>query len=181
MTDLPCEISHKILSYPHLSTNGEQYTLDMIAYKNIFSEYIDFGLKNIAMIAAWGKDPMPTLIQLCKRYDISYFIIHDWDLDDRDIDVRKMPNEANKTYQQLDSVSKAQFTKNYKIYKASNVKRIHWNKRNLETVLGLTDSEKQPAKIFEKTKGKKLDQIRSEFPELLSSDLLEFLGLEKET
>lgn len=116
-------------------------------------------------------------MQLCKRYEIPCFVIHDWDLDDFQIDVSAEPTDSNKSYTSLSSQEKAEYTKNHKIYSESDGTNLHCNKRNLETVLGLSVSEKKPSNVYERVRGKDMKKIKSEFPGLLSDELLSFIGI----
>lgn len=53
---------------------------------------------------------------------------------------------------------------------------IHHNKKNLETVLGISEAEKGAVSVFEKLKDKNLDEAMKEFPYLIDDNLLKFLG-----
>ncbi len=149
--------------------------LDILAYKIVLQQVVNFNLNNIAIVAAWGKDPITTIIQLCQRFEIPFFVIHDWDLNDKTIDISVEPTETNSQYTSLDKEAKAQYTKNYKIFTLTDETSIHQNKRNLEDVLGLSHSEKTSAKVFEKVKGKSLEDIQRDFPGLINDKLLSFL------
>ena len=48
--------------------------LDLLAYKTVLSEAVNLELNNIAIVSAWGKDPITAIVQLCKRFDIPYFV-----------------------------------------------------------------------------------------------------------
>lgn len=149
---------------------------DLLAYKTILSEAFNLELNNIAIVSAWGKDTIIAIVQLCKRFEISHFIIHDWDLTDEDVDISAEPGGANSYYQDLTPAEKAQYTKNHKILReVGTPELIHHNKRNLETVLGISEAEKGAISVFEKLKDKNLDEAMTEFPNLIDNKLLKFM------
>ncbi len=151
--------------------------LDILAYKSVLQQMVNFNLENISVVAAWGKDPITTIVQLCQRFEIPYFVIHDWDLQDNTLDISKEPTEANSQYKLLDKESKAQYTKNYKIYTLTGKINIHQNKRNLEDVLGLSKSEKTSVEVFKKVNGKSFEDVQRDFPGLINDELLSFLKI----
>jgi len=151
---------------------------DLLAYKGILSEAVNLELNNIAIVSAWGKDPITTIVQLCKRFEIPHFVIHDWDLSRKEINISEKPNAANEDYQRLVPKEKAEYTKNHKIFKeVGTLERIHHNKKNLETVLGISEDTKGAISIFEKLKDKNLDNVMKEFPNLIDNNLLRFVGI----
>jgi predicted ATP-dependent endonuclease of OLD family len=153
---------------------------DLLAYKIVISEKINLELKNIAIVSAWGKDTITAIVQLCKRFDISYFVIHDWDLPRDDIDISGEPKTTNKNYEELNPTEKSQYTKNYKILKeVGNIELIHHNKKDLESVLGISEAAKGAISVFEKLKDKKLDEVMKEFPNFINNKLLAFIGTDE--
>jgi putative ATP-dependent endonuclease of OLD family len=150
---------------------------DLLAYKTALSSKINFGLNNIAIVCAWGKDTVKTIVQLCKLFEIPFFVIHDWDLADDDIDVSIQPNGGNLIYQALSSSDKAQFTKNHKILTITGSNYVHQNKRNLESVLNISDNNKGAVSVFEKLNNKTLENIVQEFPKLVGQNLITFLDI----
>jgi predicted ATP-dependent endonuclease of OLD family len=154
---------------------------DLLAYKSILSEEANLELNNIAIVSAWGKDPITAIVRLCKKFEIPYFVIHDWDLNGNEIDISGKPDESNPHYKNLISTDRTQYTKNHKIFKeVGTFKNIHYNKKNLEVVLKITESEKSSASVFGKLKDKSLDTIMKEFPNLIDNNLLRFLEIKKQ-
>ncbi len=152
---------------------------DLLAYKTVLSQKINFGLNNIAIVAAWGKDPIITIIQLCKRFEIPFFVIHDWDLNNNDTDITLANDESNANYTSLDSSEKAQYTKNYKILKETEAPNlIHHNKKNLETVLNIEKNDKGAISVYKKIKDKTFEQIKTDFVGLLDDNIINFLNIE---
>lgn len=151
---------------------------DLLAYQTVLNEKVNFGLNNIAIVAAWGKDPITTIIQLCKRFEIPFFVIHDWDLDNSDLDITVRGAATNQSYSSLNPTEKGQYTKNHKIFKeAGDLEKIHHNKKKLETVLGITDAEKGAISVYEKLKDKSFENVKTDFPNLFDDKLLNFLNI----
>lgn len=142
---------------------------DLLAYKTFLSKKYNLAFNNIAIVSAWGKDTIKTVVQICQRYEIPYFVIHDWDLEDDGLVIE----ENSKAYEKLDPVQKAQFTKNLTISTVSKAENVHQNKRNLESVLGI--KTKGTTEVFEKLNSKSFDEIVNEFPKFTSEKLLAFL------
>ncbi|MGA2323822.1 MAG: AAA family ATPase [Sedimentisphaerales bacterium] len=154
---------------------------DLLAYKSILSEEVNLELNNIAIVSAWGKDPIVAIVRLCKKFKIPYFVIHDWDLTRNDVDVSRKPDESNPDYRSLIPTEKAQYTKNHKILKeVGALENIHYNKKNLEVVLKIPESEKSATSVFGKLKGKNLDIIMKEFPNLIDDNLLRFVEIKRQ-
>lgn len=150
---------------------------DLLAYKMSLSEKINMELNNIAVVSAWGKDSIILIVQLCKIFQIPYFVIHDWDLSD-DIDPNTKPDPTNVEAKKVLIQERGQWTKNKKILEVIEKEELrHINKRNIEEVLGIEPSDKGTASVFEKIGGKSLEQIRKESPLLINENLLEFLGI----
>ena len=80
---------------------------DLLAYKSIYSEVVNLELNNIAIVSAWGKDPIISIVQLCKRFEIPHFVIHDWDLSQYKMDISKVPSATNTDYKSLIPKEKA--------------------------------------------------------------------------
>lgn len=150
---------------------------DLFTYRTILEQKLNFGLNNIAIVTAWGKDPIITIVQLCKRFEIPYFVIHDWDLEDPNIDIASPPEKSNAVYEGLSTTEKGQYTKNHKLLVEAGAQSIHQNKKNLETVLGIALADKGIVSVFEKIENKSLVDINTEFPLLLNNKLLNFLKI----
>ena len=154
---------------------------DLLAYKTVLSEKVNFALNNIAIVAAWGKDPISTIVQLCKRFEIPFFVVHDWDLNANDLDITVEGNSGNKVYTNLDTIEKAQYTKNFKIYsEVGDLIKIHHNKKKLETVLKIADKNKGAVSVYKAIEEKTFEQVSSEYPGLFDENLLKFVGIKKE-
>lgn len=152
---------------------------DLLAYQLALSKALNLPLNNIAVVAAWGKDPIPTLIQLCKKYEIDYFVCHDWDLTDEDIDC-SIDFASSLVYSGLDVKEKAQYTKNYKILKEADFKNVHQNKVKLESVLGIPDNEKGTVSVYKKLFDLPFNDIISSYPGLFDEAMFKFFEIPKE-
>jgi len=150
---------------------------DLLAYKYALSQVFNFEANNTAILAAWGKDPIISLIQLCQRYQIEFYVIHDWDLSNNDLDIYQEPKSYNK-YALLPSEEKSQFTKNFKIASQINDRsKLHHNKLKLESVLRIKDSDKGAMSVFNALEKKNLKEIMTAFPEFINNSLLDFLQI----
>ncbi len=149
---------------------------DLFAYKLVLSQEVNLGLENIAVVSAGGKDPVSIIIQLCQCYQIPYFVIHDWDLDQNINDSLQKPNENNSVYMQLSSTDKAQYTKNYKIQQLAGIANVHRNKRNIEEALGIAIKNKSTEYIYKQLHGKTWNKIKEDYPGFLPDMLLSFVS-----
>ena len=144
---------------------------DVIAYRLIFKD-VSLSSKNIAIVAAWGKDTSIYIAKLLKFFVVDHFLIHDWDLDDNNIDIALDKSDAHSIYSSLSAVDKVQYSKNHKILKECG-ENLHWNKKNLESVLGIVN--KGTKEIAEKLSGKSMSEICSLYPDFVSKALIDFM------
>ena len=136
---------------------------DILAYKTIFEGQVNFALKNIAIVAAWGKDSILTIVNLCKLFKIDFFVIHDWDLDN-DNDPNTLPKGTTEEEGKKQVADKQQWTKNKKILdKIGNENLRHCNKRNLEEVLDIERNQKGTVEIYQKLKDKDLEGVQKQY------------------
>ncbi len=150
---------------------------DILTYKTILENQVNFGLKNIAIVAAWGKDSILTIIDLCKLFKIDFFVIHDWDLDNDD-DPNLLPEGATDEEKKKQTTDKQQWTKNNKILEKIEKEGLrHCNKKNLEEVLNIERNQKGTIAIYQKLKDKNLEDVQRKYPNLVSNSLLNFLGI----
>lgn len=138
---------------------------DILAYRTVLECGVNLELNNTSIVAAWGKDPIITIVQFCNEFEIPVFVIHDSDLE-HDIEGELSPSQ------------KAQVTKNEKIKKIVKDELIHKNVPNLEAVLGIPLAEKGAVSVMTKLTSKTVDQVRKEFPDFLPNKLLDFVGCE---
>ena len=172
ITSIEPNISNIIFANKVIFVEGPD---DLLAYKLVLSGEIVLGLKNITIVSAGGKDPIRTLVQLCKNFEISFFVIHDWDLPDKTIDVSLDKDKTESVYNKLSKEDKAQYTKNHKIIKLCGDELVHQNKINLEEVLSIKNKGNGSLEIFEKLNGETITQVEKEYPGLIADNLKAFL------
>jgi putative ATP-dependent endonuclease of OLD family len=161
--------------------------MDLLAYSeainNITQDENFLSCKNIAILPHHGKDTSAILIQLCNSFEIDYYVIHDWDIADKAIDL----NSYDSSNTLLKGRDKCQMTKNKKIYDlVKNKQNIHFNQPKLEGVLGFElkkDSEleykrKNTMELWAKLK--KFSSNNNQYPvEFFPVSLRTFLGITK--
>lgn len=145
---------------------------DVLGYRTVFSSEINLEYNNISIVAAWGKDTLKSIIQLCKLFEIEYFVVHDFDIiEDCDITIPK-ENQDSK-YNDLEPKEKAQYTKNFNIASEAGIENIHHNKPNLEGVLSITD--KGSVSVYECLSGKTMTEVYNEYPAFLTDEIIKFM------
>jgi putative ATP-dependent endonuclease of OLD family len=138
---------------------------DLLAYTTLIATAVPLGLRNIAVVAAWGKDPIVSLVDLCNLLQIDCYVVHDSDL----------PHGGDPSA--YTPAQKAQQTKNATIAGRMNDGHIHQNVPNLEAVLGIPLAEKSAAAVFSRVETVTLAEAARDIPALIPKSLLEFLGL----
>lgn len=152
---------------------------DLMAYKHIFNLKVKLSLQNITIVCAWGKDPIVTVVNLCKRFEIPVFVIHDWDIND-DVDPNTKTESDDPDLKKQLIQDKSQWTKNQKILNSlGDITNVHHNKRHLEDVLGIEINKKGPISVYEKIFGMKFEEITIKYPKLIDDNLLDFVGITK--
>jgi hypothetical protein len=146
---------------------------DLLAYRTVLEKDVVLGLKNIAIVCAWGKDPIITLVQLCKKWQTPYFVIHDWDLAGPSVDV-SVPSAESADYPHLTPTEKGQYTKNHKILKEAGAGCVHHNKTKLETVLSIAPADKCAASVHERIVDLNIEKAIATFPLFMTQAIAEF-------
>jgi putative ATP-dependent endonuclease of OLD family len=146
---------------------------DILAYKTVLSTAYNLEFHNVSIVAAWGKDTLRVVVQICKLFNIDFFVIHDFDIPN-DCDNTLSIDHPESVYSSLSPSEKAQYTKNLRIISEAGVEKIHHNKPKLEGVLSIQN--KSSASVFEAVKDKSLDEIMKQFPKFLPQTILDFLG-----
>jgi hypothetical protein len=137
---------------------------DLLAYRTVLATAIELELHNTSVVAAWGKDSVATIIDLCHLLEIPCYAIHDSDLPE------PLPES-------LSPVQKAHRTKNEAIAGRLPPERRHHNVPNLEAVLEIDPKEKSAAAVFSRVQNLGVTDAQSKYPGFLPDDLLKFLGL----
>ncbi len=145
---------------------------DLLGYRTVLSTEFNLEYNNISIVAAWGKDTLKSIIQLCKLFEIEYFVVHDFDLS-MECDVT-IPKESQASiYSKLEAPEKAQYTKNYNIALEAGIVNIHHNKPNLEGVLNIKN--KGSVSVYESLSGKTILEVVKEYPAFLPDKILNFI------
>ncbi len=146
---------------------------DVLGYRTVLSTKYSLEYNNYSIVAAWGKDTLKSIIQLCKLFEIDYFVIHDFDLPD-DCDITIAKEEPSSVYSELTSPEKAQYTKNFTIALEAGIENIHHNKPNLEGVLNITN--KGSVSVYQSLSGKTTEEVMVEYPNFLNQKIIDFFN-----
>jgi hypothetical protein len=145
--------------------------------KQVYADgFLNF--ENISIICHHGKATALYLIEVCKHFNLEFFIITDWDL----VDFIVTPNyldgfdsenryKGNIAYKSSDS--KGIMTTNYHLIKAAGLERIHFNDLRLESVIGYEHDDKSSFKIWKLISRTDFAITEQLFPYTLG----EFLGI----
>lgn len=143
--------------------------------------YLSFN--NIAILVHHGKATAHILLDLCKHFNIQYFAINDWDLDELFLnELASIDKEENLRKHQVylgdesitSSDDKRHIMTNWKLINSAGVNNIHFNFPRLEDVIGYDKKDKRSLGILNCIQ--KLEQTPEK---LFSFDLRTFLGLEQ--
>ncbi len=142
--------------------------------------YLNF--LNISIIPHHGKATALILIELCKHFQLNYFVINDWDFEEDFIQAlsEKQSDEELKDSElylkeagiDRTPVRKAMITTNWKLLMHSGLGNIHFNVPKLESVIGYGADDKNSLKIWQK-----LNQIENFSDNFFPNSLLNFLEL----
>jgi hypothetical protein len=150
--------------------------LDLLAYRTVLERGFRLDLNNVGIVAAWGKDTLVEVVKMCQALGVPVFVIHDWDLDDGDLTAEEAPGPTNQVYAALTPEDKAQYTKNHTLLNVAGAALLHANKRNLESVLGISKAEKSAVSVFERVKDLDPDTAAVRLPGFMPRELLAFVS-----
>lgn len=125
-----------------------------IINKNKFADtYLNF--ENISFVCHHGKATALYIVELCKHFQIDYFLVNDWDFDLADISIAQIRGfadlnalQADPIYTGGDTTKKGMLTTNRKLIESTEEERIHFNVKKLETVIGYNSVDKSGLKIW---------------------------------
>ena len=151
--------------------------------KNKFSDtYLNF--ENISFVCHHGKATALYIVELCKHFNIDYYLINDWDFDITDVSIEQIGNfidleslKLDSLYLDSDANRKGMITTNRKLMDSTSVNNLHFNVKKLETVIGYTSNDKNSLKIWNLIK----DSTFNISSELYPHSLNVFLGIDKLT
>ena len=140
--------------------------------KNKFADtYLNF--ENISIVCHHGKATALYLIQLCKHFQVDYFVINDWDFEANELDVAAISGfdnlaelQANPIY--TDSGKKAMITTNWNLINTAGIDNIHFNIKKLESVIGYDSNDKNSLEIWNHINATDFEFSINLFPEKLS-------------
>lgn len=137
--------------------------------------YLNF--ENIVIIPHHGKSTVFLLVELCKHFNIDYFIITDWDLDENFIEklsVYQTESDMKNSDLYKYATNRGLITTNWKIINSTGLDYIHYNIPRLEEVIGYLNNDKDSLKIW-----RKINEMEEFSIDLLSSNLKKFIELDK--
>lgn len=125
-----------------------------IINKNKFADtYLNF--ENISFVCHHGKATALYIVELCKHFQIDYFLVNDWDFDLADISIAQIRGfadlnalQADPIYTGGDRTKKGMLTTNRNLIESTIIDRIHFNVKKLEEVIGYTSDDKSSLKIW---------------------------------
>jgi predicted nucleic acid-binding protein len=163
-------IKKKILEV--ISTDNE------IHNKEKYSEaFLNF--ENISIVCHHGKATANYLIELCKHFDVDYFVINDWDFELGELSIEEVSafnslEDLKNSQLYIESEKKAMITTNYNLIKNASIDKIHFNIKKLESVINYNSNDKSSLGIWNLLQSMSSEQ----FNELLvPPTLLHFIGL----
>ena len=166
------------------TTAIEKEVFRLTGDQKLAETYLSF--LNIVILVHHGKITATLLVELCKRFNLDYFVINDWDLDTDFIEeLSNFDNEDNMKGSELyqkdgeqdrTRTSKGMVTTNWKLINCAGKDKIHFNIPKLEAVLDYPSTDKNSLKIYNLVKNMK-SYGANFFPDKLRN-YLEFSDLE---
>ncbi|NRS89054.1 putative ATP-dependent endonuclease of OLD family [Flavobacterium sp. 7E] len=134
--------------------------------------------ENISIVCHHGKTTALYLIELCKHFNIDYFVINDWDFEAVELTIESLNqlnslDELKQSDLYIGSERKAMLTNNWNLINHAKEKNIHFNIRKLETVIGYNKNDKSSLGIWEVLNSNEFEVSDKLFPE----KLMKFIGL----
>lgn len=163
-------IKKKVLE--EISTNEE------ILNKEKYSEaFLNF--ENISIVCHHGKATANYLIELCKHFEVDYFVINDWDFEADELSLEEVSafnslDDLKSSHLYIGSDKKAMITTNYNLIKNATIDKIHFNVKKLESVINYNSNDKSSLGIWNVLQGMSSEQFNEM---LIPSSLLDFIGL----
>lgn len=151
---------------------------DIINKERFADTYLNF--ENISFVCHHGKATALYIVELCKHFQIDYFLINDWDFDHADVSINQIRSFADLTTLQADPIytsgdrtRKGMLTTNRKLIESSPEQNVHFNVKKLESVIGYTSDDKSGLKIWNLIQDPAFVITTDLFPD----NLAEFIGL----
>ncbi|WGQ14760.1 ATP-dependent nuclease [Sphingobacterium faecium] len=109
--------------------------------------------ENISFVCHHGKTTALYIIELCRHFNVDYFVITDWDFKDDELDQQAVLEftsldqlHASDLYNEAER--KGGVTNNWNLFTKVGSENIHFNTRKLETVIGYARDDKNSFKIW---------------------------------
>jgi predicted ATP-dependent endonuclease of OLD family len=153
-------------------------TDDEILNKEKYSEaFLNF--ENISIVCHHGKATANYLIELCKHFDVDYFVINDWDFESDELRLEEVSafnslEDLKNSQLYIGSDKKAMITTNYNLIKNASIDKIHFNVKKLESVINYNSNDKSSLGIWNVLQGMSSEQFNEM---LVPTSLLDFIGL----
>lgn len=119
------------------------------------AKYADtfLNFENISIVCHHGKTTALYLIQLCKHFNIDYFVINDWDFESEELSIENISgfnslNELKNDSSYKNSDKKAMITNNWNLLNSAGINNIHFNIKKLENVIGYLRNDKDSLEIW---------------------------------
>lgn len=137
-------ISKKVLEY----IQNDESIENKDKYADTFLNF-----ENISIVCHHGKTTALYLIQLCKHFNIDYFVINDWDFANEELNLEEITgfnnlNELKNDSIYKDSDKKAMMTNNWNLLNSAGINNIHFNIKKLENVIGYLRDDKDSLAIW---------------------------------
>lgn len=126
-----------------------------IINKNKFADtYLNF--ENISFVCHHGKATALYIVELCKHFNVDYYVINDWDFESLDVPIATLQGFADLTALKADQLyvgsspnRKGMLTTNRMLIDSAGPEKIHFNVKRLEEVIGYGSNDKSRLKIWE--------------------------------
>jgi predicted ATP-dependent endonuclease of OLD family len=145
--------------------------------KNKFADtFLNF--ENISIVCHHGKTTALYLIELCKHFNVDYFVINDWDFEQEELSIETVNSfysleELKEDLVYINSSKKAMITNNWNLLESTESEKIHFNIKKLENVIGYPLDDKNSLGIWNILNSRDFVITNNLFPNKLRT----FLGL----
>ncbi|WP_196894138.1 ATP-dependent nuclease [Aureivirga marina] len=142
--------------------------------------YLNF--ENISIVCHHGKATAYYIIELCEHFEIDYYVITDWDFEERELSIDQVKNfdsledlQSNEIYTSKESTIKGMITTNRKLIDMVDENNLHFNIKKLEKVIDYNSDSKNSFAIWNLIKDENFNFDERLFPISLEN----FIGLDK--
>jgi len=135
--------------------------------------------ENISIVCHHGKPTANYLIELCKHFNVDYFVINDWDFESDELSLVEVSafnslDDLKDSQLYLGSDKKAMITTNYNLIKNASIDKIHFNVKKLASVINYNSNDKSSLGIWDVLHSMSSEQFNET---LIPTSLLDFIGL----